>query len=315
VGESGDCDLLALALPVAGTGYDVPRFARDVASFQTRYGIASAVAAPQGAVRAPFTAAGVATFAAEGEAMDALAQVADHAALRNRPAPRALPRLVVGDQRSFLDEAASLAMLAQAGLTVIEHQLCRDEAGLDGTLARLGGDVVLKACSPDLPHKSDHGLVALAPSDPQGEFRRQRELCVALGARFEGVIVARRARGGRELALGARIDPAFGPVVLVGDGGIYLEALKDFRLLLPPFGEDDVLRQLEELRIAPLLRAVRGLPARDVRAFARMAVKLGDAIVAWNGAVASVDINPVAVFETGAVALDALIETARSGSS
>jgi hypothetical protein len=84
----------------------------------------------------------------------------------------------------------------------------------------------------------------------------------------------------------------------------------DFRLMLPPFTEEDVLRQLARLRVAPLLGAVRGQPARDVRAFARMAAKLGEAIVAWDGAVAAVDINPVAVFETGALALDALVEVA-----
>jgi acyl-CoA synthetase (NDP forming) len=310
VGEARECDLLMLALPVAGTGYDVPRFARDLAAFQQRYGVASAVAAPQAAVRAPFTAAGVAAFAAEAEAMDALAQLADHVALMRKPAPRAF-NIGVGAVRRFLNEVDSLAMLAKAGLPVIEHRLCREEGEIASALAALGADVVLKACSPDVQHKSDHGLVALGPADPQSEFRRQRERCIALGARFEGVIIARRARGGRELALGARIDPAFGPVVLVGDGGIYLEALKDFRLLLPPFGEDDVLRKLADLRIAPLLGAVRGQPARDTRSFARMAVCLGEALVAWDGAVASVDINPVAVFETGALALDALVEAAK----
>ena len=203
-------------------------------------------------------------------------------------------------------------MLSRAGVPVIEHAVCKDEAALAAAVAKLGGEVVLKLCSADVPHKSDHGLVAIAPPDPLAEFRRQRERCLALGARFEGVIVARRARGGRELALGARIDPAFGPVVLVGDGGIYLEALKDFRLLLPPFSEEDVLRKLGELRIAPLLGALRGQPARDVRAFARMAVKLGEALASWDGVVASVDVNPVAVFETGAVALDALVESTQS---
>jgi hypothetical protein len=99
--------------------------------------------------------------------------------------------------------------------------------------------------------------------------------------------------------------------VLVGDGGIYLEALQDFRLLIPPFGEDEALAKIEELRIAPLLHAVRGQPARDVRAFAGMAVKLGEAIIAWEGRVASVDVNPVMVFESGALALDALIESTR----
>jgi hypothetical protein len=169
----------------------------------------------------------------------------------------------------------------------------------------------MKACSRDLPHKSDHALVALSVADPLAEFRHQRERCLALGARFEGVIVARRARGGRELALGARLDPAFGPLVLIGDGGIHLEALKDFRLLAAPFGEEEALAKIAELRVAPLLGALRGQPASDVRALARMAVKLGAALIAWDGSVTSVDVNPVMVLETGAVALDALVESTR----
>ena len=106
------------------------------------------------------------------------------------------------------------------------------------------------------------------------------------------------------------MDPQFGPVVLVGDGGIYLEALKDFRLLLPPFSREDVIRKLGELRVAPLLAGLRGQRACDAAAFAAMAVRLGEAMLQWNGALASVDINPVIVFETGAgaVAVDALVE-------
>ena len=304
VGEHAQSDLLLCCIPVAGAGYDVPRFAHDIAAFQERYGVASAVAAPQPTVRGPFTEAGVATFASESEAMDALAQVADHAALLREAVPPLKP-VRLGTSRRFLNEAESLAMLADAGIAVVEHRLCTREEEVER------GDIVLKACSRDLPHKSDHGLVALSPADPKAEFRRLRDRCLKLGAIFEGVIAARRAHAFRELALGARIDPAFGPVVLIGDGGIYLEALKDFRLLLPPFGEDAVLRKLGELRVAPLLAALRGQPARDVRAFARMAVKLGEAIVRWDGTVASVDINPVAVFQTGAVALDALVEVAQ----
>jgi len=169
---------------------------------------------------------------------------------------------------------------------------------------------VVKACSPGLPHKSDHGLVSLNPADPAAEFRRQFDQMKKMGVKAEGVIVARLAPKGRELALGARMDPQFGPVVLIGDGGIYLEALKDFRLLLPPFTGEDVARKLAELRVAPLLAGVRGQAARDVAAFAAMAVRLGEAMLRWDGAVASVDLNPVVVFETGAgaVAVDALVE-------
>jgi acyl-CoA synthetase (NDP forming) len=308
VGEDAQSDALMLALPVAGTGYDVPRFARDLAAFEKRFDQAVAVAAPQASVRVEFDRVGIATFAAERDAMDALAQLADHAALMRRaPAPVAAC-LRIG-QTQTLSEAQSLAMLAQAGIPVIEHRLCRSEDEAAQAAAAFDHRAVMKACSPDLPHKSDHGLVALELHDPAAEFRRQRERVGALGARFEGVIVARRAKRGRELALGARLDPQFGPVVLVGDGGIYLEALQDFRLLMPPFTEGEVLEKLRELRIAPLLAALRGQPARDVQAFAQMALRLGEAMLAWRGSVAAVDVNPVIVFETGAgaVAVDALV--------
>ena len=308
VGDDAQSDVLLLALPVAGTGYDVPRFARDLADFQRRYGIACALAAPQASVRQPFNEARIATFAREGEAMDALAQLARHSIALRHPAPPPLKRVPVAAQRRFLDEAQSLALLAEAGLPVIEHRLCRDEPAVRAAVAALGADVAIKACSPDLPHKSDHGLVALGVADPLAEFRRQRDKCHALGARFEGVIVARRARGGRELALGARLDPDFGPIVMVGDGGIYLEALKDYRLLLVPCSEEEVLGKLAELRVAPLLGAVRGQAPRDVRALARMAARLGDAMIAWNGTVTLIDVNPVMVFDTGALVLDALAE-------
>lgn len=311
VGEDAQSDLVLAGLPVAGAGYDVGMFAADLAGFDKRYGPATALASPQEAVRAEFAKLGVATFASETEAMDALAQVADHAALLRRKPEHAQKRvrtLPAGTDR-FFSEAESLALLADVGVPVVEHRLCRTEGEAVAACASFG-NAVMKACSPDLPHKSDHGLVALEVSDPGAEFRRQRERCLALGARFEGVIVARNAGTGRELALGARLDPQFGPVVLVGDGGIYLEALKDFRLLLPPFAEEEVLAKLSELRIGPLLGAVRGAAARDTAAFARMAARLGDAMLAWQGQVASVDINPVMVFETGrgALALDALVE-------
>jgi acyl-CoA synthetase (NDP forming) len=308
VGEAGQSELVLVGLPVAGTGYDIEGFARDLASFQQRYRQCAALAAPQASVREPFSRAGIATFSREREAMDALAQLADHAALLRRP-PAPAPRVFPAGAAKTLDEAASLALLGQAGIAVIEHRLCRHEDEVRAACEALGMPVVLKGCSRDIPHKSDVGLVALHVDDPVAEFRRLRERIGQLGGWFDGVIVARKAQKARELALGARLDPRFGPVVMVGDGGIYLEALRDYRLLLPPFGEPDVLAKLDELRIAPLLRGVRGEPACDAAAFARMAVQLGEAMLRWEGRVAAVDVNPVAVFQTGAVALDALAES------
>jgi acyl-CoA synthetase (NDP forming) len=308
VGEDARGDLVLVGLPVAGAGYDVEGFARDLAAFERRYSETAAVAAPQASVRDAFARAGIATFAREREAMDALAQVADHAALLRRPAAPP-PRAFALRNWKTLDEASSLALLAEADIPVIEHRLCKHEHEVLAACEALAAPVVLKGCSPDIPHKSEAKLVVVSVDDPVAEFRRLRGRIGELGAWFGGVIVARKAPRSRELALGARLDPLFGPVVMVGDGGIYLEALKDFRLLLPPFSEGQVIDRLNALRIAPLLRGVRGEPACDLAAFGRMAVRLGEAMLRWEGRIGSIDINPVAVFETGAVALDALAES------
>jgi acyl-CoA synthetase (NDP forming) len=314
VGDDAQSELAMLAIPVAGTGYDVPRFAKDLSLFAERYGHAVAVAAPQESVRAPFERLGIAVFEREREAIDALTQFAEHAALMAKPGCPAAPPPAVRTWAATrsLNEVESLSLVAQAGLPVVEHRLCRDEEAVRAAAAAFNGEIVIKACSPDVAHKSDHGLVALQPADACAEFRRQLTKVKQLGAHFDGVIVARRAPKGRELALGARLDPQFGPVVLVGDGGVYLEALKDFRLLLPPFTEAEVVQKLGELRVGPLLGPIRGEPGRDLAAFAAMALRLGEAMLRWSGAVAAVDINPVIVFETGkgAIAVDALVELA-----
>jgi hypothetical protein len=196
----------------------------------------------------------------------------------------------------------------EAGFAVAEHRLCRSESDAVEAWKEFGGDAVMKACSRNVPHKSDHGLVALEVADPAAEFRRQKAKLKEMAAGFDGVIVARRVARGRELALGARLDPQFGPLVLLGDGGVHLEVLQDFRLLLPPFTVADAHEALERLRVFPLLRAFRGRAACDTAAFASMAVKLGEAMLGWGGKVASVDVNPVIVGERGALAVDALVE-------
>ena len=109
-----------------------------------------------------------------------------------------------------------------------------------------------------------------------------------------------------------RVDPVFGPVVVVGDGGKNVEALKDCAVLLLPFSTADVVQALGTLRIAPLLAGVRGDPPLDVQALAEIAVAVGQVIAGARGTMASVDLNPVMVGAAGegAVVVDALVECA-----
>lgn len=132
----------------------------------------------------------------------------------------------------------------------------------------------------------------------------------AIGIPLEGVIVAKRVRGRREFALGVRQDALFGTVVMVSDGGKYVEALRDFVVLLHPFSAADVLAKLRTLRIAPILAGVRGEAPMDLDVVASTAVALGALAAAHPQSIASIDLNPLIVGDAGqgGWAVDAVIE-------
>ena len=317
VGKDPGADLFFAGIPIAGTGYDVDAFARDAANFIAHTGKPLALSVPQADVAAPFVKLGVPVFASDRAALRALDQLAAHTALmrRVRKSAAAAPVRIELAARGtgFLNEADSLALLAANGIAVAPQRLCRSANEARAALAALGAPVAVRACSAEVPHKSEFGLVALnlAGADAvaaafEAQWRKLGEMKVAR----DGVIVAAMVQGRREFALGARVDARFGPVVMVGDGGKYVEALQDFILLVPPFDTEEVLEALTRLHIAPLLQGVRGEPALDLEAVAAIAMRLGEIMQAGRGRIASIDLNPVMVKAKGegAVVADALIE-------
>jgi len=320
VGKDPAADLFFLHVPVAGAGYDVERFARDSARFVADTGKPLVVSAWQESIASVFRAAGLVTFENEAEALSVLAQVASHAELIRRPRPNwpehARVDVPAGTQR-FFHEADSLALLAKAGVPVVPYRLCKSAAEARAAFQALGAPVAVKACSIDVPHKSEHGLVSLgvASADEAARlFDAQWEKLAAMKAARDGVIVAAMRKARRELMVGARVDPVFGTIVLVGDGGKYVEALKDFAILIPPFDAEEVRKALQSLRIAPIINGVRGEPVLDIDAVAKVAIGVGRLICAARGSIASIDLNPVMVGAAGegAVVVDALIERGRS---
>jgi len=214
------------------------------------------------------------------------------------PRERWLPRLAAGT----LGEAESLALLADAGLPVAAHRLVESEAELEAAVAALGR-VAVKSAQPGLLHKSDAGGVHLN-LEGAGALAAYRDLARRLGPR---VLVQAMAPAGVELILGARVDPQFGPLVVLGAGGILVELLGDSATALAPFDERVAAELLDGLKVARLLDGPRGRPklARDalvetVARFSRLLADLGPAL-------AEVDINPLIVHESGVVAVDALI--------
>jgi acyl-CoA synthetase (NDP forming) len=212
-----------------------------------------------------------------------------------------------------LNELDSLALLLQAGLPVVDAQAAADADAAVVAARRIGYPVVLKLLSADVPHKSDVGGVRLQLRD-EAELRAAHAgiladaARLAPGAHIDGVLVAPMlAEPGVECILGVQRDPVWGPVVMVGLGGVWVEALRDVAFRIAPFGRDDALAMIDSLRSRRLLDAHRGRAALDAGALADALVALSRLAVAAGNTLDSIDINPFVLRPHGAVALDAVV--------
>ena len=316
IARDSAADAFLIGIAVAGAAYDVEAFARDTARFAAETAKPLVVAAPQLSVSDRFKALGLAVYPTEGEAVRALGQFLSHAELQHAVSVRGAPvsrRPRAAHPSTMLHEAASLALLAAHGVAVARHLLCHSEAEARAAFDALGcAAVVVKGCTADASHKSELGLVRvglLAADGVAAAYREMQGAARVAGITLSGVVVAELVRGRRELMIGARLDPVFGAVVLVGDGGKYVEAMPDLQVLLPPLDAAQVERALRRLRIAPLLDGVRGEPALDVAAFCRSAVAVGALMADDTAGITQLDINPVIVGARGqgCVAVDAVI--------
>ena len=315
-GADPSVDLFLIGLPVSGAGYEVDRFARDAKAAQEATGKPVILSAPQALTRNAFAAQGLPTFVTEDDAIAALTQFVKHhecLTLAETAAPpvQAVPRR--DGARRTLDEAASLDLMEKYGAPVMGRRLCRSAAEAEAFRAKVGGRIVLKACSAKIPHKSEHGLVHVGLGDAaavETAFAAIEAGVDRMGVPFEGALAAEMVKGARELVVGGQFDPVFGPVVMIGDGGIAVEAMPDNVLLLPPFDEAGLKRAIAKLRIAPLFDGVRGQKGLSVAPVMAAAKAVADLLVDDSQGVVSVDLNPLIVSGEGGVAVDALVEVA-----
>jgi acyl-CoA synthetase (NDP forming) len=317
-------DAIVFQIALLGAATDLGRLVRDVARVAGSTEKVVAVSCPQRPVVEAFRAGGVLAFDDASVALRSLACLAqatgrrarwlDRATLEAPPAP-AVPALPAGRPGElFLDEWESQRLLAPFGLPLVDTVFVTAASAAPDAAEQLGYPVVVKACAAALPHKSDAGGVALGLADRAAvaEACRRIEANVrraAPGVALDGFLIQRQARGALELALGVKVDPVFGPVVLVGADGILIEVLRDFRLLLPPIDALAAEEALRGLRIGPLWDGVRGGAPLDLPAAVDLLQRLGDAARALATVVGEIDLNPVLVGRRGegVTIVDALV--------
>jgi acyl-CoA synthetase (NDP forming) len=317
VANNRAADGFLISLPMSGKGYDVPRFAQDARDFVASTGAPTVVASPLASTRSVFESQGLVTFEHDEDAMAALGQFLRHERLCDNARRLAAQKTqsvflqLTATTKRFLSEAESLEALRGIGIRVADHAICHSEKEAADAASLLGDSLAVKACSSYIPHKSEFGLVLLGvqPADAGSAYREIMDRAEQQGLEVESVIVAKMVKSRREFIVGGRWDPKFGAVVMVGDGGKYVEAMPDVITLVYPFDFDYAMEQMQRLRIAALFEGVRGDPPLPVAEIARVALRIGSVLHASKGAVASIDINPLMVSADGKVmAVDALIE-------
>ena len=229
------------------------------------------------------------------------------------------------EQRSIGQTIANAAAAGRDSLSEVESKQILEAAGIPTALARPAGNageaarlasacgfpVVLKVLSPDVEHKSDAGGVELnltSEAEVQGAFERIRSNLAERmpHARFEGVTVQPMAPRGVELLAGIIRDPCFGPLVMAGLGGVFVEVFNDTTMRLAPVAEAEARAMLAGLRGAPLLRGFRGSQPVDIDALAALVARLSGLAID-HGEIAEMDLNPIVAYPHGLCVVDARI--------
>jgi acetate---CoA ligase (ADP-forming) len=206
--------------------------------------------------------------------------------------------------RRPLGEGAALDLLAAWGIPVAGHRAVENEEAAVAAANALGLPVVAKTAMPDIHHKSEIDGVRLFLADAAAVRTAYRDLAARLGT---SVTIAAMVPKGVELALGMVRDPQFGPMVMVGSGGVLIELLADRATALAPFGIATARRLLDRLAIRRLLDGYRGAPAADLEALCTTIARFSVLAAELGNVVGEIDVNPVICGARTAIAVDALV--------
>lgn len=218
---------------------------------------------------------------------------------------------VVEDGREHLSEREALAVFDAYGIPTIGYRVAENEGEALAAAEELGFPVVLKVLSPDVVHKSDVGGVKVDLRSAEEVRDGYREIMERVreaqpDARVQGVLVEQFVKGGRETIIGVTTDPSFGPILMFGLGGIYVEGLQDVVFGVQPITPQDAQEMVRSIRGRRILEGLRGEPGVDFDQLAEVVERVSQ-MVGVHDRIEELDINPFLAFEEGGVAVDARI--------
>ena len=225
--------------------------------------------------------------------------------------PERVTQLLHG-KSGTLDEHEGKLLLKEFGIPLVEEEVASSVENALTSAERIGYPVCLKVVSPQILHKTEARGVALNISSPDALKKAYEEVlrnsrAHVPGAEIRGVLIQKMITEGTEVIAGITQDPQFGPVVLFGLGGVFVEVLKDVSMRVAPIVEVDAREMIDEIKGAPLLKGFRGRPPADLDSMVKVLLGLSSLACSLKDRIAEVDINPLMVSEKGARAVDALV--------
>jgi acyl-CoA synthetase (NDP forming) len=213
--------------------------------------------------------------------------------------------------RILLSEIESKELIKQAGINVIDSKLARSKKDALCISDQMGYPVVLKISSQEITHKSDAGGVKLGLTSREEVVRAYEDILRSVTQMYpkaviQGVTVQKAAKPGVEVIVGMSKDAQFGPVLMFGLGGIFVEILKDVSFRIVPLTRKDAASLIREIKGYPLLEGYRGAPAVDVQSLEDLLLKLSGFVLEYPE-IKELDLNPIFAYSNGNLAVDARI--------
>ena len=212
------------------------------------------------------------------------------------------------EKRSLLETEAK-ELLREYGISVPDFRLIENEDEVSKITSEISFPLVMKIVSPDIIHKSDAGGVKVGVKTEKEARLAYKEIMLKATkynkkAKISGVIAYTMVPQGTEVIIGMMKDPHFGPVIMFGLGGIFVEILKDVSFRILPIEERDALEMIAEIKGYEILKGARGKPPRDIQAIEEVLMKVSK-LTMENPEINEIDLNPIFVFEKGLQVVDA----------
>lgn len=213
--------------------------------------------------------------------------------------------------RTLLSEIESKQLLKEVGINTTEIKLAASEKEASDISQRMGYPVVLKIASPDITHKSDAGGVKVGLKNKEDVIKAYEEIMASVkqkfpGAKIEGVSVQNMAKPGTEVIVGMTKDAQFGPVLMFGLGGVWVEVLKDVSFRIVPLIRRDAHEMIKEIKGYRLLEGYRGSEPANITVLEDMLLKISE-FMEKTPEIKEMDINPIFAYKDGAIAVDARV--------